>query len=157
LTAGFSYRGRRSMKDLSYFSLGFRSDYVYNQLSSIKPGAEVRTALIKEALQIINDFLEVGGKCTGISCFINSEKHNASTLAPLLWELYPGLETDEIIENLKKVLTIVHLLSATKKQSSTENNQDANVEYAIDFFSSLSNVCLSKSVSATSFKSFNIH
>ena len=139
------------MRDLSYFTLGFRSDYVYNQLIGFEDGIDPQANLFDEALDIISDFLKIDEYNYSFSHFISSGDHSITVLAPLLWEVYPSIDPKEIVERLKRVLNAVSSLQG--KKDIDQQLQD-DFQEAITFFSNLSDTCLSKSATSVTFNSF---
>lgn len=132
------------MHDLSYFNLGFRSESVSNFLEELKIKRSNPTSLLDDAFLIIKDCLKVregGALISSFSGAMGKKGYEEYTLLPLLAELYLNSNIDSIISELKTVYeTIVKIRKDSGSASADE------YDGAIDFFSSLSDLCLSNSI-----------
>lgn len=131
------------MRDLSYFNLGFRSDYIFSQLSNVREGSSPDENLLSEAVYIIDHFLSIGQADTAFSHLIADTNQDMSLLIPLLWEVYPDLEPDDIFDKLRNVVSVMS--KANNLNEKADMASHGQLGEAISFFSKLADVCLSKS------------
>lgn len=142
------------MNDLSYFNLGFRSDNIFNQLSTFKTDGLLGEGLINEAVSIVKDFLLMEQKEDYLSFFSTTSEYNASVLTTLLCDLFPTYKAAKIVEKLNTVLTAVSSLDVSSTTHGKIEYDEKGIDEAINFFSKLADACLSKSANSLVFKGF---
>lgn len=127
------------MSDLSYFNLGFRSENILEELSRAEQGGRTNDSIINDALSILSDCVRIESK-NGMSSNLSFKSgYDLSSLVPLIFDIFPEEnDTKAIIKELKDILSsIEHLLTGGTLDPEKLNPTK-------DFFSSLSQLCLSR-------------
>ena len=129
--------------DLAYFNIGFRAENSKSALEKIKRREKPTTNSIQDALEIVTIMYEMSQG--------NSIKHLGDKFEAYSHLLYPDLELlknnperEEILlkrkENLKRTYNLIRSLSKG------EEILGQDLEIGVEFFSQLSQNCISQSI-----------
>ena len=132
------------MHDLSYFNLGVRSDRVYNSLLSSKETKDYDIKIMKEAIAIIKECLEIDDEEKLISNLSNSQNYGIDILAPILWEVYPNETIETVISELKTVFETLQFIEEKSFEKSFEN-----LPKTISFFEKVTELSLAHGTALT--------
>lgn len=125
------------MSDLSYFNLGFRSESILEVINKIEQGVPGNKTVLADAVAILEDCVRIE-KEDGMSSNLFRAGYELSSLVPLIFDIFPDMNTSDIMLELKGIISSIDKLI---HNNPLETTQKDSIE---KFFSSLSQLCLSR-------------
>lgn len=120
------------MQDHILFTVGFRCESVFESLRRYKEfGETVNQRMIDESLSLIQDCFKFQ---KSVASLFSQREFGLSEFPPLVFDLFVEKKPEEIMAELQSVRDILESLA--------KRETGINVNKALNFFRSLSNLCL---------------
>lgn len=121
------------MESLSLFNIGFRCENIYNTLKDYKEGKPINKLILDDSNNIITDCFLVEKNITE---HLSLSEYEVTEFLPLVFEILGEKSFADLKKSLKEIQDIVDKIK--------HDTSGIDVKKALDFFNSLSNICLSR-------------